>query len=92
MISNINMNTAQISKVSNITETNKINPVPNSAPQSDHVSISDTAKVVMQSLQDTGTPVDIDKVMQLQVMIQTGNYQVESKSIADKLIQDATEL
>ncbi len=76
-------------KKQNVSKVNKANGVPN---QKDDLSISSQAKdfqTVMKALKNV-PDIRTDKVKNIEEKVDSGNYKVANKDIADKMIQVMT--
>lgn len=91
MISNINFRpTAPSSEVTQAKES--VSNITSTTGMDDKVFMSESAKLVMEMLQDNQSPEDFNRIMQLQQAIQEGTYVVNAQQIAEKLLLDMDEL
>ena len=92
MISSINFRTSSLSSDPIAQPKHKVAGVAGASGAHDKVLMSDTARLVMHMIEENQSPEDLDRIMQLQQAVHSGNYEIDPEKVADKLLKYVEEL
>jgi len=77
-----------VSSKANAKETNQVQPKASGVNSGNSIDFSNTAQTFKAALAASGAPVvNEDRVAAIKAAVQSGNYQVDSAKVAQKIIQ-----